>query len=196
MNPARRHLVIFVKEPRMGRVKSRLALHLGRVAAWGFYRHLMGDTVRRLSRDPRWTVWLAVTPDDSRHRHPWPVGCQRIGQGSGDLGPRMERALRTRPPGPVVLIGSDIPGIEACDIAAAFRALRRDDMVFGPAPDGGYWLVGWNRRHPIKPFAAVRWSSEHALADTLANLSPLRAGLIAEKEDVDDMASFSRVKKR
>jgi glycosyltransferase A (GT-A) superfamily protein (DUF2064 family) len=80
----------------------------------------------------------------------------------------MEKAMAPFPR--AILIGSDIPGLGPADIAAGFRALGKADAVFGPALDGGYWLVGFGPRRPHCPFAKVRWSSPHALADTLANL--------------------------
>jgi glycosyltransferase A (GT-A) superfamily protein (DUF2064 family) len=89
-----------------------------------------------------------------------------------------------------VLIGSDIPGITAADIAAAFRALGRADAVFGPAEDGGYWLVGFGPRRPPRPFATVRWSTEHALADTLANCRRHRVLLLRRLRDVDSAADL------
>lgn len=169
-----------VRAPRMGRVKRRLARDMGAVNALGFYRLCTERLLRRLGRDRRWTTWLAVTPDTMRfHPRLWPKGPRRMVQGGGDLGARMERILRVPPPGPVVIVGSDIPGIEARHVARAFRLLGSHDTVFGPAPDGGYWLVG-ARRRPRCPdmFRNVRWSSEHALADTLANLGAnLRANL-------------------
>src|ERR671932_477084 len=79
---------------------------------------------------------------------------------AADLGARMERPLRELPPGPVAIVGSDIPGIEPKHVAAAFRRLAaRDDFVFGPAPDGGFWLVGARRRRPPRGFPGVRWST-------------------------------------
>ncbi|HAQ33342.1 MAG: TIGR04282 family arsenosugar biosynthesis glycosyltransferase [Alphaproteobacteria bacterium] len=168
----RRHLVIMVRAPQMGRVKRRLAHDMGAVRALRFYRVCSERLLRRLSRDPRWTTWLAVTPDVIRFRpRLWPKGMRRIAQGGGDLGTRMDRILRVLPPGPVVIVGSDIPGVEARHVARAFRLLGSHHTVFGPADDGGYWLVG-ARRSPRCPdlFGNVRWSGEHALADTLANL--------------------------
>lgn len=188
------HLVIFAKAPRLGRVKSRLARDIGRVAAVGFYRRVLAGIARPLARDPRWTCRLAVTPDGAAgHARPWPVGCGRIAQGPGDLGARMQRVMASLPPGPVVIVGSDIPGIRPDHVAAAFRALGRNDAVFGPAGDGGYWLVGLRRRpRPRRPFADVRWSTDQALADTLANLGNARVALIDELDDVDDGAGLAR----
>jgi uncharacterized protein len=87
----------------------------------------------------------------------------------------------------VVIVGTDVPRIAPADIARAFRRLGRDDAVFGPAEDGGYWLVGLMRRpRVLRPFADVRWSSPHALADTLANLDDRSVAFVATLADVDD----------
>ena len=168
----RRHLVIMVRAPQMGQVKRRLAHDMGAVRALRFYRVCSERLLRRLSRDPRWTTWLAVTPDVIRFRpRLWPKGMRRVAQGGGDLGTRMDRILRVLPPGPVVIVGSDIPGIEARHVARAFRLLGSHHTVFGPAADGGYWLVGARRSPRCSDlFGNVRWSGEHALADTLTNL--------------------------
>jgi uncharacterized protein len=179
-----RHLVIFAKAPRLGRVKSRLSADVGAVAAWRFQRDNLSRIVRRLRYDARWTCWLAVTGEPAR----WPVGLRRFRQGAGDLGQRMQNVMETLPHGPVVLVGADIPGIQPGHIERAFRKLGSHDVVFGPASDGGYWLVGFRRR-PVTPtpFTAVRWSSEHALADTVANLDHRRrVAYCDELSDVDD----------
>jgi glycosyltransferase A (GT-A) superfamily protein (DUF2064 family) len=99
----------------------------------------------------------------------------------------MGRMLGTAPPGPVCIVGADIPGITATHIASAFGALGANDAVFGPAPDGGYWLIGLKRARPIPPrlFANVRWSTEHALMDTIATLPNHRIAQIATLNDVD-----------
>jgi glycosyltransferase A (GT-A) superfamily protein (DUF2064 family) len=116
-----------------------------------------------------------------------------LGQGNGDLGARMGRVFETFAPGPVCIVGADIPEVTAAHIWRAFRALNRADVVFGPARDGGYWLVGL-RRGPSLPelFANVRWSTRHALADTRANIEGRRTALVDELEDVDDAAAYRR----
>ena len=198
--PLQNHLVIFAKAPRLGRVKTRLARHIGGVGAWAFYRGMLAGLTRRLGRDRRWRCWLAVSPDQSIFDrglwHAAAPGCRSfLSQGGGDLGARMARVMALLPPGPVVLIGSDIPGIQSKMIARAFKLLGNHDAVFGPAPDGGYWLVGLRRRpHFSDPFGGVRWSTSHALADSRANLAGLRIALIDELEDVDDGPSFARRK--
>jgi hypothetical protein len=187
-----RHLVVFVKAPRLGTVKTRLAADVGVVEAWRFYRQSTAAILGRVGRDPRWTCGLAVTPDSNAGH--WPGDLPRRPQGTGDLGARMARVLREMPPGPVIIIGTDIPDLTAGHVEDAFRALADKDMVFGPSPDGGFWLIGARRRPPPRDlFRAVRWSSEHALADTLTNLSPrLKLGFLDSLDDIDDGADYQR----
>ena len=108
----------------------------------------------------------------------------------------MQRLFRTLPPGPAIIVGSDIPAIKASDIACAFRLLGNADAVFGRATDGGYWLVGL-RRTPrlLAPFAGVRWSGPHALADTLGNLKGSRVAFAATLSDVDTEENYRRLRR-
>ena len=167
-----RTLLIFVKAPRLGQVKRRLARDIGSAEAWSFYRRTTRRLILRLARDSRWCCQLVVTPDsfDGRERF-WPLPCPVMKQGEGNLGRRMWRAFERAPHGPAVLVGSDIPDLMSCHIAKAFAALGRADAVFGPAEDGGYWLVGLSPRMlRTSPFTNVAWSSSSTLADTVANL--------------------------
>ena len=198
----RRHLVIFAREPRLGRVKRRLARDLGALAAWRFHRLTTEALLRRLGRDPRWTCWLAVTPDSAARRG-GPRGLVRPGlaraipQGPGDLGRRMARVLDTLPPGPVVIVGSDIPGITAGHVAGAFHRLGDHDWVLGPATDGGYWLIGARRRPAFRPpFEGVRWGGPQALSDTLANMAGRRVAQIETLADVDRAEDLARLRGR
>ncbi len=190
----RNHLVVFARSPRLGRVKSRLASDIGPLAALVFYRRNLEALLRRLADDRRWRCWIAVTPDACVHAgRPWPRAATAIPQGEGDLGARMGRVMRGLPPGPVVIIGVDIPDIGDHHIAAAFRALGSSRAVFGPARDGGYWLVGQRRRpRRLEMFKNVRWSTSHALADTLENLPDGEAAFLDTLEDIDDSRSLRR----
>jgi glycosyltransferase A (GT-A) superfamily protein (DUF2064 family) len=133
-------------------------------------------------------MWIAVTPDRSG---PWPREVDVIAQGEGDLGQRLGRLMQTLPAGPTLVIGSDVPGITGPLIAAAFRALDGHDAVIGPSNDGGYWAIGL-RRAPrlIYPFVDVRWSTQHAFADTIANLRGHSVVRLAQLDDIDDVASM------
>jgi glycosyltransferase A (GT-A) superfamily protein (DUF2064 family) len=161
-------------------------------AAWWF-RH----QVRRLLRtiqDPRWDVVLAVAPDHAGlSSRVWPTGLHRIPQGNGTLGDRMARVLGAVETGPVCLIGGDIPHIKPKHIARAFAQLGPNDAIFGPSPDGGFWLVGLKRTRPMPPqfFQSVRWSTEHALADTIATLPTHRIAFCDTLNDVDTVADLN-----
>ena len=184
----RRHLIIFAKPPRLGRVKRRLAADIGIMEALRFYRRNLAATLRMLGRDPRWQCWLFLDRGGGR----WPRNLPRRLQARGDLGMRMETALRALPQGSIVLIGSDIPGVCRSDIRHAFRSLGRSDVVFGPAEDGGFWLVGLtNSRVAPDLFKDVRWSTEHALADCIRNLVR-PPSFTAMKCDVDNGEAYDR----
>jgi rSAM/selenodomain-associated transferase 1 len=187
-----RHLVIMARQPRYGVGKRRLAREVGDLAAWRFQRNNLARLLRRVAGDPRWRTWLALTPaPGTGERRRWPPGVTLVRQGGGDLGARMARLLALPPAGPVVLIGADIPGIRASHIAEAFRTLGAHDWVYGPAADGGYWLVGARRRPVLwPPFDGVRWSTRHALADSLARCRG-RVAFAATLRDVDTAADLA-----
>jgi len=197
----RRHLVLFVRLPRLGAGKKRLARDIGPVAALRFQRLMLARLLRRLGPDRRWRLRLAITPDRPRPRGlKLAAGTIVTPQGHGDLGDRMRRALAQCPPGPAVLVGSDIPDLASHHIAEAFRLLGRHDLIFGPTGDGGFWLVGARNSRRLPPLfganrvATVRWSTPHVLADTLADL-PRRVsvGFAARLDDVDDGPAWQRL---
>lgn len=182
----RRTLVVMVKVPRPGRVKTRLGRDVGMVTAAWWFRHQVARLLRRVA-DPRWDVVLAVAPDhEGLMTRVWPGHLRRWAQGSGDLGDRMVRMMR-RAGGPVCVIGADVPGIGRSHIARAFSVLGSHDIVFGPATDGGYWLIGAKLGSVLPPHAldGVRWSTPHALTDSTAALAPRRIAYVATLTDVD-----------
>ena len=195
----KRHLVIFARAPQAGRVKRRLAREIGALAASRFVNATLARQLRRFARQPHWTLWLYVTPDGATAHPAW-RGLRRVrGQGTGDLGRRMARPFKELPAGPIVLVGSDIPAMDRRHIARAFALLGRHDLVFGPARDGGYWLIGAKRLRPLPQglFRDVRWSTEHALADTRANVpGTLTVALADTLDDVDTAADLARLVER
>lgn len=182
-------LIIFVKAPVAGRVKTRLAKTVGAGRAAALYRRLTANTIAHAASG-RWRTVLAVDPMTSMRGFAslWPAGLTRAPQGKGDLGRRMRRLIDAAPRGPVVIIGSDAPGLRARRIRAAFRALESADAVFGPAPDGGFWLIGQSRRRGRAPkFEGVRWSSAHALQDSMNSMpGGSRTAMIETLSDIDD----------
>jgi uncharacterized protein len=179
-------VVVFARAPRLGAVKRRLARDIGDRAALRFHTATLTRLLRGLAAEKRFRTVLAITPDRARVS----FQVRRIRQGGGDLGVRMHRVFWRFPRGRIAIIGCDIPDAEPPDLHAAFRALGSADAAFGPATDGGYWLVAMSPRRPARPFARVRWSTEHALADTLANFAGRRVAMLRTLHDVDTAADL------
>lgn len=191
----RQTLIVMIKEPRLGQVKTRLGRGMGAVPATWWFRHQVKRLLREVN-DPRWQVVLAVSPDiQGLNSRIWPINFPRIPQGNGDLGVRMGRLLNLPEKGPVVLIGGDIPNIKRHHIVDAFTKLGSNMAVFGPATDGGFWLVGLKRTTPAPRdmFKNVRWSTEHALADTLATMPNDTPAMVALLQDVDTIADLATI---
>ncbi len=183
-----RTLVMMVKVPVAGRVKTRLARSIGIGQATTFYRHAAFGLATRLDNPRRWSLVLAIAPDAHLRSPALPSGTRRVPQGTGDLGQRLQRVFDDLPRGPVIVIGSDVPGISQADIAQAFRILEGREAVIGPSPDGGYWLIGLRRRpRRLQPFHDVRWSTHEARSGTLRNLAGNRVGFVREMPDIDNL---------
>ncbi|WP_427451915.1 TIGR04282 family arsenosugar biosynthesis glycosyltransferase [Litorimonas sp. WD9-15] len=179
-------LYIVAKAPIMGRAKTRLARDIGPVHAKRLYRAMMAQVIRQV-RDPRWDTVLAVTPPHLLGHVPDWDGLQQIPQVSGSLTPRLAALFARK--GPTLTIGTDCPQVDATDIAAAFEALRHKRFVFGPADDGGFWLMGANGPLPGGFFDGVRWSHK----ETLSDVSERAGGSITTLRtltDVDDLKAL------
>lgn len=185
--------MILAKLPVAGRVKTRLGREIGVSEATRFYRATSGAVLNSLGRQPFWQTIVSISPDSGTASPMLGHGIARMAQGGGDLGQRMHRPMRVLPPGPVCLIGTDVPGITVADIRHAFRQLGRADAVFGPAEDGGFWLVGFRRRpRTVAPYRGVTWSRPDTLARVLANLQGLTTGFTTRRSDVDDARDLAR----
>lgn len=190
-------LIVFVKAPRPGTVKTRLAQSVGAESACQIYRELVGRVMREAGSLPAGE--LRFSPADGLVEiEEWmPAGWRARPQAEGDLGQRMAEAFATAFREGVtraVLIGSDCPQITRDDVRAAASALADHDAVFGPADDGGYWLVAL--RHPVPElFENIRWSTESALDDTLAAARRLglKMRLLRMLSDVDTEADWLRL---
>lgn len=195
MTGRQRRIVLVLADMRAGRAMPALARDIGPVAAAWWYRHQIATLLRRIGGDPRWETWLAMPG-----RQAWPrlPGLPRIDPGPGDPGRRLARIFRDMPPGPVLAILPDAPGIRPAHLAEAFAMLGRMDAVFGPTPDGGFWLAGLARGRRPAPaglFAGVRWNTPHALADSIRGLNARRIGFAAPLARVTrarDLATLRR----
>ncbi|MEX0644341.1 MAG: TIGR04282 family arsenosugar biosynthesis glycosyltransferase [Parvularculaceae bacterium] len=188
-------LIVFLKVPRAGRVKTRLGREIGFGRAAVLFRRMTEIALKEASKGS-WRSVLAIDPGTQAFsaRPPWDFRFARLAQGRGSLGDRMAAAMRAVRGGPMVIIGADAPRLRAAHIKAAFKALGAADAVFGPAEDGGYWLIGLARRRSAPNiFDGVRWSSPHALADTIASLPPLfQLAYLPVLNDIDDAAGLAK----
>ena len=187
-------VVIFVKAPRAGKVKTRLGAGIGMGRAAALFRIMTERTIIEAEKGD-WRVALAIDPPAALEGwgRLWPPHLERMAQGPGDLGERMKRVLKAAPAGPVIVIGADAPGLRARHLSAAFAALKGADAVFGPAGDGGYWLIGLARRRAAPElFGNVRWSTKHALKDTKNSLpAGFHTVMLEELHDVDEVKDLS-----
>ncbi len=195
----RPRLLVFLKAPRHGTVKTRLAATIGPDNALAAYRELVAATLQPLvGLAPDIDVELRFAPDDARAElTPWlQPGWQARPQGAGDLGARLTRAFADAfadgcPH--VTVIGSDCPYVTAADIRAALAALEQagPELVLGPATDGGYWLLGLRAPHP-EVFASIDWSTSQVRTQTLARAysAGLRVIELRELSDVDTEAEW------
>jgi rSAM/selenodomain-associated transferase 1 len=189
-------LIVFVKAPRIGTVKTRLAESIGAAAACAAYQQLVAVLLQRLRSLPG--VQLRFTPDDAADeirswlKRDWT--CQR--QGPGVLGHRLHMAFAEsfkRGAQTVVIIGSDCPSITPEDVHVAGTALLAHDIVVGPARDGGYWLIGLRRPQP-ELFEGISWGTDRVFADTVdrARDAGLSVKVLHELEDVDTEEEWRR----
>ncbi len=189
-------IVVFLKEPRPGQVKTRLAASIGSNAACQAYLKLADTVLKQLASYSE--LELRFAPDDAIQeierfkKHPeWRLQPQ----GEGDLGQRMERAVRgaLSEVDAVICIGTDCPYVQKTDIDQAIEVLKGQDAVLGPALDGGYWAIGMRKPEPTL-FQDMPWSTSRVLDITRERLQS--AGMsfqeLRELEDVDDLGAWER----
>jgi rSAM/selenodomain-associated transferase 1 len=191
--PAER-LVVFVKRPRAGEVKTRLARETGSEAAAVVYRAMAEHVLRATAPlDGTYDRVVSYAPADAGDEiRAWLPAETCLPQAEGDLGARMTHALASAlasGASRAVLIGTDAPALGREHVLQAFAALRDVDLVLGPARDGGYYLVGLGAPRPAL-FEGIAWSTSSVCAATLerARALGLRHRLLPELRDVDTLA--------
>ena len=173
--PARnnKQLILFVKAPVPGQCKSRLIPMLGAIAACEFYKQLVLHCLRQIASLKNIDIALYVYPDTQHDfigyltaLHPLSLHSQC----GNNLGDRMHHALESslKDYKYSVLIGTDCPEISASYIMQAFQALQSQDVVLGPACDGGYVLIGTTKSSPAL-FQNINWSTDKVLQQSLHN---------------------------
>jgi rSAM/selenodomain-associated transferase 1 len=188
-------VIVFVRAPEPGRVKTRLAASIGAAAALAIYTRLAEATVREALALAAEGVQVRVhyTPADAEpHVRAWlGDGPLLLRQSDGDLGRRMRDAFdRAFADGhrQVLIIGSDLPEMSAGLLRRAFEQLDAHLAVIGPAHDGGYYLLGMTRLID-GVFDGIAWSTPEVLDATLARLraAGVNAAILPTLRDVDEV---------
>jgi uncharacterized protein len=189
-------LVIFGREPRPGKVKTRLGKQIGSGPACDVYKDLLKTTIEACSSIDADRFLYLPKGDRVAVAH----GSFSIRAQTGDnLGARMDHAFRecfANGHQHIVLVGSDCPYLSPSILRGAFSALDDNETVFGPAVDGGYYLVG--QRAPARNlFSDIVWSSTDVFRQTMSRLKEngWSHSLLATLEDIDDLDSFERYQK-
>lgn len=188
----RNKLIIFTRYPEPGKTKTRLIPVLGKQGAANLHRLMTQKTIARalsLENSRRLSVEIYYAGGSQQLMEDW-LGPDLIyhNQGQGDLGARMAAAFQDSFDSgidKVAIIGTDCPDLKAEIISKAFDELERSDLVFGPAQDGGYYLIGLCRSLPAL-FGGINWGTDEVLAQTLAIAQKLALN-IAELPTLTDI---------
>ncbi len=181
-------LLIFIRNPQLGKVKTRLAHTLGDAEALRIYKILLEKThSAALGCEAERCLFYSDFVDD---QDDWsPAFFQKKLQDSGDLGQRMHSAFQQAFESGAqksIIIGSDCPELSGAVLQQAFDLLEEADFVIGPVPDGGYYLLGMKVLEP-SVFQDIEWSTETVRAKTVEKI--LAAGktfaLLPMLTDVD-----------
>jgi rSAM/selenodomain-associated transferase 1 len=196
-------IILFIKAPLPGDVKSRLAAGIGEEAALGLYRMLVLDAVEMLG-ETNSPVHYYYSPAHAGEAISSLVGADRVlrPQAGADLGSRMEHAFRdafAEGFSRVVLVGSDLPELEPMIISEAFDALKQEDAVLGPAADGGYYLIGFRRETILSGvFHGIAWSTPTVFEETMKTMhaNALRVHVLPQLHDLDTAADLKALWER
>lgn len=192
-----------MKYPEAGKVKTRLGSAIGFGKAAELYRLFIADTltlVRSTKADNKFVAFAPAEKESEFVNEILPSDFAVFAQSSGDLGKRMLQAFRhvhATGNNRVVIIGTDSPTLPVDYIDEAFDSLADHDLVFGPASDGGYYLVGAKAKPPPAIFNGIAWSTESVLQQTLAAAAKAgcRVHLLSEWYDVDNYETLKRALK-
>lgn len=189
-------IALMLRVPKAGQVKTRLIPALGDEAACQLYRAMVEDLLEQVAATTM-PLQLFYTGGDAEHLpQAWRQAAQSLcPQQGADLGARMAHALATafKTAARVLLIGSDIPDMDATILRNAAAVLRRHEVVLTPAVDGGYCLLGLNRGIDVAPiFQDMPWSTNQVLAITRQRLAALgrRVHLLPPLRDIDTPADL------
>lgn len=179
-------LLIFARHPELGKCKTRLAKSVGDHAALEVYKYLLKNTAEIVQKiKVKRQVWYA----DQIHKNDiWDDDLfEKREQIQGDLGEKMQHAFETafhEDAKKVVIVGTDIQDLNEKVINQAFKKLDTNDVVIGPASDGGYYLLGMESLNP-EVFQLKEWSTSQVFNQTIHALKGEKISILEPKNDVD-----------
>ena len=179
-------LLIFTRNPELGKAKTRLAKTVGDETALEIYKFLLERTNEissKVNADKAVYYSIKVRENDI-----WDASIyQKFQQKGKDLGIRMQNAFQNGFEAgyeKVLIIGSDLYDLSSKNIEKAFQELHNNDVVIGPAEDGGYYLLGMKKLHK-KVFQNKEWGTDSVRKDTFDDLIDKKVKLLAMKNDID-----------
>ena len=179
-------ILVFVRNPELGKVKTRLAKTLGANAALKAYIILLEHTESVLQTIPCDKV--VYYSEEIQQKDLWSEAFyQKKLQKGSDLGTRMKHAFEMAFKDSyekVVIIGSDLYDLNSTHIENAFKALEQHELVIGPSLDGGYYLLGMKKLHPAV-FEHKSWGTDTVLEATLTDLKQQNVKLLETLNDID-----------
>ncbi|HIE08323.1 MAG TPA: glycosyltransferase [Armatimonadetes bacterium] len=195
----RKAVVVVGKVPRPGMVKSRLARSLGEERAACLYECFLLDTVEAVAGLEGVEVVVSLLGGLLESLKEIGPKVRVIPQRGETFGRRLRNSIADALDmgyRPVVLLGSDNPSLPPEAVAEAFEALRRCDVVIGPATDGGYYLIGMHRLHEGLFSDEIEWGTERVLGQTLERCrrEGLSVSLIRPWYDVDTLKDLAFLK--
>ena len=186
-------VIVFAKNPELGKCKTRLAASIGDENALAVYKALIQYTAQVLSKLKEDCV--VFYSEGIQTNDLWEdANFQKQVQSQGHLGKKMQAAFEWgfhKGYKQVCIVGSDLFELEVSDIHDAFQALETHDLVFGPAEDGGYYLMGMSALHS-EAFKDKAWSTELVLKETLKDLKSNSFQLLKEKNDIDTVDDLKK----
>lgn len=198
-----RCLILFVKYPEKGKVKSRLALHLTDALAAGLYENFVRDIIATLDQGSfSFRIYFYPPEKEEEIKKFWDKNYHYKAQSGADLGERMKKAILAEFAAgfkTVTLIGSDFPDLPFEIIEESFRALENNSSVIGPSADGGYYLIGF-RKNTFCPdvFSGLKWGSSSVFEETINILQSkeCKPAVLPEWRDVDNLEDLNELIKR
>lgn len=187
-------ILVFIRNPELGKVKTRLAASIGDGNALKIYKYLLNHTKEVLLKCK--VKSRVLYSDEININDDWDTTFfEKRVQIGNDLGEKMKNAFKDGFASgfeKIVIIGSDLYDLEASDIETAFEKLEKNEVVIGPAKDGGYYLLGL-KHLPANIFENKNWSTETVFEDTIHDIQQLKYEVLKTKNDIDSLEDIIEI---